>query len=127
MNINEDFLTQNNITSEEYKEYYNSLEIPKIEKEINEHGLITLKLDSFKINFREDSENIDEEKASEIVEEHFRRSKTEIHFTDITKKIEEQLQQEEEKNILTEEEEYRNEVKTTLEYISCMLELNQTL
>lgn len=127
MNINEDFLIQNNITSEEYKEYYDSLEIPKIEKEINEHGLITLKLDSFKINFREDSENIDEEKASEIVEEHFRRSKTEIHFTDITKKIEEQLQQEEEKNILTEEEEYRNEVKTTLEYISCMLELNQTL
>lgn len=122
MQIDEQFLIENNITKEEYEEYYNSLEMPKIEKSVNEFGLITLVADDIAISFRE--EYMSESEATIQLENDYRKSKTEVHFVEITrKKREEEEKEREEEPILSETDEAILNTNMNVEYLVIMQEL----
>lgn len=122
MQIDEQFLIKNNITKEEYEEYYNSLEMPKIEKSVNEFGLITLVADDIAISFRE--EYTSESEAAIHLENDYRKSKTEVHFVEITrKKREEEEKEREEEPILSETDEAILNTNMNVEYLVIMQEL----
>ena len=122
MQIDEQFLIENNITKEEYEEYYNSLEMPKIEKSVNEFGLITLVADDIAISFRE--EYMSESEATIQLENDYRKSKTEVHFVEITrKKREEEEKEREEEPILSETDEAIFSTNMNVEYLVILQEL----
>ena len=122
MQIDEQFLIENNITKEEYEEYYNSLEMPKIEKSVNEFGLITLVADDIAISFRE--EYMSEGEAEIHLENDYRKSKTELHFVEITRKKREEEEKEREKEpILSETDEAILNTNMNVEYLVILQEL----
>ena len=122
MQIDEQFLIENNITKEEYEEYYNSLEMPKIEKSVNEFGLITLVADDIAISFRE--EYMSESEAVIQLENDYRKSKTEVHFVEITRKKREEEEEEREKEpILSETDEAILNTNMNVEYLVILQEL----
>lgn len=122
MQIDEQFLIENNITKEEYEEYYNSLEMSKIEKSVNEFGLITLVADDIAISFRE--EYMSEGEATIHLENDYRKSKTEVHFVEITrKKREEEEKEREEEPILSETDEAIFSTNMNVEYLVILQEL----
>ena len=122
MQIDEQFLIKNNITKEEYEEYYNSLEMPKIEKSVNEFGLITLVADDIAISFREGY--MSESEAAIHLENDYRKSKTEVHFVEITrKKREEKEKEREEELILSETDEAIFSTNMNVEYLVILQEL----
>ena len=120
MQIDEQFLIENNITKEEYEEYYNSLEMPKIEKSVNEFGLITLVADDIAISFRE--EYMSESEAAIHLENDYRKSKTEVHFIEITRKKHEEEEKEKEP-ILSETDEAIFSTNMNVEYLVILQEL----
>ena len=122
MQIDEQFLIENNITKEEYEEYYNSLETPKIEKSVNEFGLITLVADDIAISFRE--EYMSESEAVIQLENDYRKSKTEVHFVEITRKKREEEEKERGKEpILSETDEAIFSTNMNVEYLVILQEL----
>lgn len=124
MQIDEQFLIENNITKEEYEEYYNSLEMPKIDKSVNEFGLITLVADDIAISFRE--EYMSESEAAINLENDYRKSKTEVHFVEITRKKREEEEEEREKEkepILSETDEAIFNTNMNVEYLVILQEL----
>lgn len=122
MQIDEQFLIENNITKEEYEEYYNSLEMPKIEKSVNEFGLITLVADDIAISFRE--EYMSESEAVIQLENDYRKSKTEVHFVEITRKKREEEEKERGKEpILSETDEAILNTNMNVEYLVILQEL----
>lgn len=122
MQIDEKFLIENNITKEEYEEYYNSLEMPKIEKSVNEFGLITLVADDIAISFRE--EYMSESEAAINLENDYRKSKTEVHFVEITRKKREEEEKERGKEpILSETDEAIFSTNMNVEYLVILQEL----
>ena len=124
MQIDEQFLIENDITREEYEEYYNSLEMPKIEKSVNEFGLITLVADDIAISFRE--EYMSESEAAIHLENDYRKSKTKVHFVEITRKKREEEEEEREKEkepILSETDEAILNTNMNVEYLVIMQEL----
>ena len=122
MQIDEQFLIENNITKEEYEEYYNSLEMPKIEKSVNEFGLITLVVDDIAISFRE--EYMSESEAVIQLENDYRKSKTEVHFVEITRKKREEEEKERGKEpTLSETDEAIFSTNMNVEYLVILQEL----
>ena len=122
MQIDEQFLIENNITKEEYEEYYNSLEMPKIDKSVNEFGLITLVADDIAISFRE--EYMSESEAVIQLENDYRKSKTEVHFVEITRKKREEEEKERGKEpILSETDEAIFSTNMNVEYLVILQEL----
>ena len=122
MQIDEQFLIDNDITREEYEEYYNSLEMPEIEKTVNEFGLITLVADDIGICFRTDY--MTENEAMSKLESDYRKAKTEVHFVEITrKKREEEEEKKEEEPILSETDEAIFNTNMNVEYLVILQEL----
>lgn len=124
MQIDEQFLIENNITKEEYEEYYNSLEMPKFDKSVNEFGLITLVADDIAISFRE--EYMSESEVAIHLEYDYRKSKTEVHFVEITRKKREEEEEEREKEkepILSETDEAIFNTNMNVEYLVTLQEL----
>lgn len=122
MNIDEEFLTENNITKEEYEDYYNSLEVPKAQKEVNEYGLITLTIDLYGICFRE--EDMSEEEALMKVESKYRQGTTNIHFRQLTEQNKPKEEPKVEEPILSEVEEAILNTDTNVEYLVALQELS---
>ena len=121
MQIDEQFLIENNITKEEYEEYYKSLEMPKIDKSVNKFGLITLVADDIAISFRE--EYMSESEAAIHLENDYRKSKTELHFVEITRKKREEEEKKEEEQILSETDEAILNTNMNVEYLVILQEL----
>ena len=121
MQNDEQFLIENNITKEEYEEYYKSLEMPKIDKSVNKFGLITLVADDIAISFRE--EYMSESEASIQLENDYRKSKTELHFVEITRKKREEEEKKEEEQILSETDEAILNTNMNVEYLVILQEL----
>lgn len=121
MQIDEQFLIENNIAKEEYEEYYNSLEMPKIEKSVNEFGLITLLADDIGISFR--TEYMSENEAMSHLENDYRKAKTEVYFQELTRANhpEEIIEPEIE---MTETELAIFEMQSNVEYLVCLQEIN---
>lgn len=123
MIIDEEFLTENNITQEEYEAYYNSLEAPNIKKVVNEFGLITLTADIIAISFRE--EDLSEEEATKRLENQYYKSKTNVHFLELTRQQQKANEEvEEEVEVISPDEKWKNDVTISLEYLTCLAELN---
>lgn len=122
MQIDEQFLIENNITKEEYEEYYKSLEIPNVDKTENEYGLITLVMDDIGISFRTDY--MSESDAMSKLESDYRKSKTEVHFVEITRKKREEEEKERGKEpILSETDEAILNTNMNVEYLVILQEL----
>lgn len=123
MIIDEEFLTENNITQEEYEAYYNSLEAPNIKKVVNEFGLITLTADIIAISFRE--EDLSEEEATKRLENRYYKAKTNVHFLELTRQQQKANEEvEEEVEVISPDEKWRNDVTISLEYLTCLAELS---
>lgn len=123
MIIDEEFLTENNITQEEYEAYYNSLEAPNIKKVVNEFGLITLTADNVAISFRE--EDLSEEEATKRLENRYYKSKTNVHFLELTRQQQKANEEvEEEIEVISPDEKWKNDVTISLEYLTCLAELS---
>ena len=119
MQINEDFLKENNITEEEYKNYYNSIKIPNMHKKVNQYGLTTLTMDSLEFCFREDE--MSEDDAILQLEDEYRKSQTEVHFLELTRQNQTVVDKEEP---ISPDEKWKNDVIISLEYLTCLAELN---
>lgn len=120
MTIDTEFLSENNITKEEYLEYYNNATLPETQKEVNEYGKVTITVGNSAFEFHKGDS--DEEEIVNQLQEEYRKNTTDIHFLKLTKK---KKQEEIDKYTLTTEEEWRNEMQANLEYIACMQELSQ--
>lgn len=120
MQISEEFLNSNNITLEDYESYYNSIELPSVQKSTNKHGLTTLTINDISVCFREDT--LSEEEANLRLEESYRRSKTEIHFLELTRQKQQMETNNEEQ--ISADENWKNNVTISLEYMTCLLELS---
>lgn len=120
MIIDNQFLIDNNITQEEYIQYYNSITLQDLQKEVNEYGKVTLTMGNIGFEFYKGGD-IKEEEIIERLQDDYRTSITITHFIELTENRKEEMK----KNQLSPEEEWRNEVQVTLEYIACMNELNQ--
>lgn len=119
MQINEEFLTENNITKEDYESYYNSLELPVIKRSVNKFGLITLTAADISICFREDEEHEDD--VALRLEDEYRKSQTEVHFLELTRQNQTVVDKEEP---ISSDEKWKNDVMISLEYLTCLAELN---
>lgn len=124
MKIDEKFLIENNITQEEYEKYYYSIEIPKIEKSVNEYGAITLIAGNFGFEFN--PKYMPEDEAIEKFKEEYFENETKSHFISKTMEIKEN--EEKEKNekkslILSEKDEAIFNTNMNVEYLVIMQEL----